>query len=244
MHLPSAVELIGAWERGAAQHWVDRALTMLSTAHPEITFAELAALTIGQRDLRLLAMHERLFGPSLNCFAPCPQCETRLEFKLNTQDIVAQAGVKAEPAAHEIVLDDVRLEFRAPNSEDLAAAATATDVATARKLIIERTVLEAIRDGVPLRTDGLPESAIEAVADTLANLETHADISFSVTCIGCAHSWQLTLDIVSFLWSEISALAKRHLREVHTLAWAYGWSEADILAMSPARRQFYLESVG
>ena len=56
-------------------------------------------------------------------------------------------------------------------------------------------------------------------------------------------SWQLTLDIVSFLWSEISSLAKRHLREVHTLAWAYGWSEADILAMSPARRQFYLESV-
>jgi hypothetical protein len=34
------------------------------------------------------------------------------------------------------------------------------------------------------------------------------------------------------------------LREVHTLAWAYGWREADILAMSPARRQFYIELVG
>ena len=50
MHLPSAVELIGAWERGAAQHWVDRALTMLSAAYPEMTFAELATLTIGAQN--------------------------------------------------------------------------------------------------------------------------------------------------------------------------------------------------
>jgi hypothetical protein len=39
-------------------------------------------------------------------------------------------------------------------------------------------------------------------------------------------------------------LAKAYLNEVHMLAWAYGWREADILAMSSARRQFYLERVG
>ena len=244
MHLPSAVELIGAWERGATQHWVDRALTMLSAAYPEMTFAELAALTIGQRDARLFAVHERLFGSSLSCFALCPQCDTRLEFKLNIGDIVACEAVEAEPTAHEIVSDGVRLKFRNPDSEDLAAAATCADVATATKVLVERCVLEAAQDGVPLAMDGWPEGAIDMISAELADAETHADITFALTCVACAHGWQLALDIVSFLWSEISWLAKRYLRDVHTLAWAYGWREADILAMSPVRRQFYLDSIG
>jgi hypothetical protein len=31
------------------------------------------------------------------------------------------------------------------------------------------------------------------------------------------------------------------LYDVHALASAYGWREADVLAMSPMRRQVYLE---
>jgi hypothetical protein len=50
-------------------------------------------------------------------------------------------------------------------------------------------------------------------------------------------------DIVSFFWTELSAQAKRLLREVHTLARGYGWREADILAMSARRRQLYLDLV-
>jgi len=71
-----------------------------------------------------------------------------------------------------------------------------------------------------------------------------ADIALDLRCVACPHAWQLTLDIVRFLWAEVNALAKGYLNEVHMLAWAYGWREADILAMSSARRQFYLERVG
>ena len=35
-------------------------------------------------------------------------------------------------------------------------------------------------------------------------------------------------------------LGVRFLRDVHTLASTYGWREADILALSPWRRQYYL----
>jgi hypothetical protein len=34
------------------------------------------------------------------------------------------------------------------------------------------------------------------------------------------------------------------VREVHRMASAYGWREADILAMSAFRRQRYLELIG
>ena len=50
-------------------------------------------------------------------------------------------------------------------------------------------------------------------------------------------------DIASFFWSEIHSWAQRALREVATLARAYGWREADILSMSARRRQAYLEMI-
>jgi len=46
-----------------------------------------------------------------------------------------------------------------------------------------------------------------------------------------------------FLWTEITSQARRLLHEVHLLATTYGWHEADILAMSAIRRQYYLEMV-
>jgi hypothetical protein len=48
---------------------------------------------------------------------------------------------------------------------------------------------------------------------------------------------------VAFFWKEINHWANRILREVHLLASTYGWSEADILALTPTRRQWYLALV-
>ena len=240
MRAPSAVELINAWERGVTQHPVDRALTLLSAACPELTFAELASMSIGGRDAQLLALREALFGTRLDCVALCPRCDARLEFKLDARELAARAGDEDED--EEFDLEDLRVKIRAPNSFDLAAAAVADDVTSARRLLLQRCILPA-QDGDPPMVEKLSEKALEAVAERFARTDTHADVTLDLACADCTHCWQLGFDIAAFLWSEVSALARRHLRDVHTLAWAYGWSEADILAMSPARRQFYLESV-
>ena len=64
---------------------------------------------------------------------------------------------------------------------------------------------------------------------------------FGFECPACDHRWSTVFDIASYLWSEIHAWAKRLLRTVDTLARTYAWREADILALSPSRRQIYLE---
>jgi hypothetical protein len=51
------------------------------------------------------------------------------------------------------------------------------------------------------------------------------------------------LDIITFFWMEIKTRARRLLTEVHLLARTYGWSENDILTMSPRRRTMYLQMV-
>ena len=70
-----------------------------------------------------------------------------------------------------------------------------------------------------------------------------AEVELALACPVCGHQWQLVFDVASFLWLRIEAQARRLLEEVHALARAYGWREADILAMSSGRRQAYLEMV-
>ena len=77
----------------------------------------------------------------------------------------------------------------------------------------------------------------------MAQADPQADVQLALSCPACSHQWQSVFDIVSFFWSEMNAWAYRILREVHILASAYGWREADILAMSPYRRQLYLKMV-
>jgi hypothetical protein len=238
MKPPTAVELLAVWEQGAAQRPIDRALTVLSMAYPEDSFAQLARMSIGQRDAGLLAVHESLFGSSLPCYAECPACSTPLQFTLNVEDFPQAVH---NDGAWEVVTGDVRIRFRPPNSSDLADAARRLDVASARELLLERCILEAERNGCAVPASEIPEAAIGEMSSCLSKTETHADMSLSPECVACGQHWELTLDIASFLWAEINSLAKRHLSEVHALAWAYGWRESDILAMSAVRRQFYLD---
>ena len=50
--------------------------------------------------------------------------------------------------------------------------------------------------------------------------------------------------MAEYLWKEVLIEARRLLREVNALARTYHWREADILALSPRRRQAYLELAG
>jgi hypothetical protein len=243
MHPPSAAQVIAAWEAGVSHRPVDRALTLLAAAYPEMTFAELAALPVGRRDACLLELRDALFGPALYCYAECPRCQERLEFRADVRELLTRTGGGALPGRRELVCGEVRLTFRAPDSADLAVIARCADAAAARSLLLERCVLEARRGEAPLALAEISAQALDELSSTLGASENCADISFALQCAACAHSWDLAFDVASFLWSEVSLLAKRYLYEVHTLAWAYGWREADILAMSAARRRFYLDRV-
>jgi hypothetical protein len=77
----------------------------------------------------------------------------------------------------------------------------------------------------------------------LAEADPLAETLLKLRCAVCSHEWQEPLDIADYLWSEIEARARRLLIEVHSLASAYGWSEADILALSEPRRRLYLDMV-
>jgi hypothetical protein len=226
---------------GEDQHPLDRALTLLAAACPELTWDELAALSVGQRDACLLTLREQTSGPRLNGFAECPRCAERLEFDVAVADLRVAAELDAGDDARKLVIDGLALRFRLPNSRDLAAVLDCQDPAAVRSLLVQRCVLEASRDGAPVASNELPAEAISRLARRMAECDPQAEMLLDLRCPACEHGWQALFDIVAFFWTELAAQAKRLLREVHTLARSYGWHEADILGMSARRRQFYLE---
>ena len=105
----------------------------------------------------------------------------------------------------------------------------------------QRCLLSARYRDTEVSVEELPVEIVEAIAAKMESADPQADVELQPECAQCGHRWQTAFDIESFFWNEIQAWAARTMREVHTLARAYGWREADILNMSPQRRRFYLE---
>lgn len=239
----SASELLTIWEQGLAQTSIQRALSLLSAASPGIPPDSLARLPVGQRDGRLLTLRAWTFGKQLLGMAACPACDERLELAFNVDDIRVAASEEV-PDAFDLEVDDYCLRFRLPNSLDLAAGvADAGDTNTLRQHLLQRCFLDAEHDGKAQTLSQLPLSVITTMATHMAEADPQADVQTALACPSCQHQWQVAFDIFAFFWAEINEWARRTLREVHLLASAYGWREADILALSAWRRQLYLNMV-
>jgi hypothetical protein len=239
----SAQEILRIWEVGLRQHAIDRALTILEIASPETPHAALTGLSIGQRDACLFAVRKQTFGSQLSMLSTCPQCNEQVECMLNLADMRLAPCLEPANEVQLMVVDQYEIHFRLPDSLDLAAIAGFQDASSAAHVLAQHCMLQANRDGVTLPMEALPETVLAAVTSQMAEHDPLADVQLDLTCPACGYHWQLMFDIVTFLWREIATQAKRLLREVHILAQAYGWREADILSMSAARRQLYVEMV-
>ena len=235
----SASLIVGVWERGQSLDAVERALLLLSVACPGVQSEELAEMSIGRRDAHLFALRRQIFAGDLDGFAECPKCAAGVEYRLPPEASPQSAAEQDEP--FEFSHDEFSLRLRMPNSGDMAAARDCAGMEEARRSLAQRCVLEARRAGAVLAAEELPEPVMDSLSEFLDDAAPSSELLIDLVCPQCGHRWQVVFDIASYLWTEISALAKRFLREVHILARAYGWREADILSMSAKRREYYLE---
>ncbi len=118
------------------------------------------------------------------------------------------------------------------------------DAAARRRALLRRCLSSIVYHGAGQAPDSLSMEVEAAVVAQMAQANPQAEVNLSLSCPSCACQWQAVFDIASFFWTEIDAWARRLLRDVHRLAVAYGWRESDILAMSPLRRQLYLNMLG
>ncbi len=239
----NAAELLSAWEQGLCEPPMRRMLTLLACTCDDMSTDALAQLSIGECDMRLFSLRERVIGPQLAGVVGCPVCAQQVELELSTSNVCIPGPTKG-PEPCMMSLGEYDVKFRLPNMRDMVSIASVGDDATLKRSLLERCVLDARYKDQPVSVDLLSQEVMSAVSERMSELDPQVDIQLAVACPGCGHQWRERLDIMSFLWSEIHAWAVRLIRDVHTIALAYGWREADILAMSPMRREVYLELIG
>jgi hypothetical protein len=245
--VPSAADLLDVWDRGSCEpSVVGRGLALLDAARPGHAVGALARVGIGERDADLLALRAAVFGDKIVGLAACGECGENVELTFTVADItVASTADRAEevPLDMTVDADGYEIRVRPLDSLDLEAILGMPDVPSARMVLLRRSVLAANRQGTAVAAEDLPADVLDAVEERLAAADPQADVQLALCCPGCGATWQQAFDIVSFLWAEVDAWARRTVREVHLLASAYGWPERDILGMSAPRRRAYLDLV-
>ena len=240
-HARAQRSLLAVWEQGARERQGRRALTLSAAAAPAARAEDdPSAATIGCRDAALLDLREQLFGRGFTAVSSCPSCRQEIELAFDIAEV--RRGL-SDVVRADIHAGGVNVQFRLPTGLDLAAIESAPDVESARALLLARCVERAARNEVALAVDDLPPEILDATTSRMCELDPQADVALDVECPSCRHAWREPFDIVSYLWSEIAVWARRLLDDVHVLASTYGWTEDDILRLTPARRHAYLEMI-
>lgn len=241
--------LLATWEAGLARRGPARAHLLHRAARPQADDETLAALPVGAREADLFALRRALFGERMQVRLECATCDEAMEFDLDAGDFAERSAGHAAGmpgAALRVASDGWEVGFRPPTAADLTAAGDgAANADQARLALLRRCVLSVARDGTELPVAAavgvLPDTVRRALAEAARQADPDADITLSVTCPACGETTRAELDIASYLWTELDTWARDVLLDVHLLASAYGWTEPEILALSPLRRRYYLE---
>lgn len=243
----NANNMLNVWEQGLNQTPLRRAILLLAVALPQVSTETLTKLSIGQRDAWLLRLRARLFGSTLVNTAICPACSQRIEWHNEIADILLPFNENYSDELEkpfDLKIDDYQIQFRLPNSADIAVAIGNDTNENAQQTLLTHCVMSIKKSDHDHAIDELPDHIIDAIAERIEMLDPQADISMNLSCPECSHQWGVLFDIASFIWTELTEWAERTLHTVHRLARGYGWSERDILRLSPVRRQLYLGVLG
>lgn len=216
---------------------IARALRLAAAAGADA--ARLRDAPLGRLHAATLGLHAALAGPRLEAVATCPACASLVEFALDGD---ALQPLARDAAAGELVMvtdaGEWRVRWRAPTAGDLADVAGRPDAASA--------LLALCCDVTGPRGEGgadAPPEVIERIEGTLADADPLAELTVGLECPECGAVFDADVDPIAFVLREVETRARRVLREVDVLARAYGWTEAEVLALSEQRRTAYLEIV-
>ena len=184
------------------------------------------------------------FGVCIACCSFLEACGQRLAIALDVHELLQPS--KAQGDAHaDVAVAVAGLRVRAPCLRDLAAIADEPDAErAARRLLAHCTLPAADQPASEGVAANVSDAALREIENALEALDPNADLVLDVHCGDCGRHGSVRLDAGVLLWDEIDARALALLGQVHALARAYGWTEAEILGLGAARRASYLAMVG
>jgi len=201
------------------------------------------ALTVGDREALLLHLRRLTEGERLQCVLQCPDpaCGERMDLELRVSDLLLPPYPDPQAEYEATIGDDGthhRVRFRLPTGGDQEAVAplAAADPDGAAGLLLSRCVLEVDPAG-----EGLPPAVEAELPALLAQLDPQAELLLDMQCPACGRPFTALLDTAGYFYQEIADRSAHLYRQVHLLAFYYHWGEAEIMGMTAAKRQRYLD---
>lgn len=236
----NATTWLDLWDRVSRTDRRHRRRELLLASGP-LTASEVDELEVGTANARLLQLHRSMFGSQLHCFTKCPKCQSELEVTVDAAALLRQPTSQQE--CRQLVLDEWVVSFRLPTEGDVETARAQSDFPTAESTLVGRCVTICRRSGEEVGHSLIPRDVLDRLFAQLEDSDPLASLDFELHCARCSHAWTSCLEPDTFVWTRLNAWVHRLANDVHILANAYGWSEREIVQMSPRRRQLYLDRV-
>jgi hypothetical protein len=223
-----------------------RCLTRLGALSP-VSTNTVASLIAGDREALLLHLRRLTLGESLRCVLSCPDpnCGEKMDLGLRVGDLLLPPYPHAREQYETTTTqngDTYRVRFRLPTGahQEEAAALARSDSQAAADLLLSRCVEDVATKG-GRRVGDLPPVMADRLPTVMAELDPQAELMLDVTCPACDHGFSALFDATAYLLQELDLRAKHIYEEVHSLAFYYHWSEAEIMGMTPRKRHLYLD---
>lgn len=238
----SAEDIIRLNDLGQGRSLTERSLIAINVAFPEKSWEELIAMPIGGRDQYLLELYGLCFGNSIAGVCDCPSCDKEIELTIPI-DHFRSEDPTIRPATVSVDVGRYQVQSRLPDSSVLMSINHFQELKEARSSLIGHCIVSSTYRGKAISPHRLPVYVLKALAESILMADPQAELLMEVHCPACDHAWEIQFDISFYFWDSLAASANSLDWEVHVLASAYGWKEADILAMNAWRRHRYIQRV-
>lgn len=207
---------------------------IVETPGPMLRRDELWALSLGQRDRLLAAVHARHFGDRVESVVDCRACRKAFAVDFSLSALVSATFAAQAPAALDaqgrLVLGD-GTHCRLPSAADERAV---------QALPPDEAAAELLHRCAP---DGVVQVDLGTLQALVAQAGPVLDLELSARCALCQHEQSIHFDIVSFFFASLRSERPLLLREIHRLAMAYQWSQEAILRLPRSQRRAYVALV-
>jgi hypothetical protein len=216
--------------------------TVLTAALPSFGAAPDAQNNVWQwtmperlQGLLAIAMVTRRPPPPVNTRCQAGACHMPMRVEIDL------AALVREPRRDPIVceLSGHRITARLPHGSDQVHwRDTKADLAA-----MATRLIESVDGHVPDPGWRVPPDWLDELGAALAECDPLTVLQLNATCPNCGHANLIDFDIEDLLLRLLADEQNDLLDDVHALAAAYHWSEADICALPRQRRRAYRERI-
>lgn len=205
-----------------------------------IETADVLGWNLNRRVGALAAIASVTFGDVLTWQVPCPSpaCGQSMELELRLEPFLSALG-SAETFEYRPAPGSC-LTVRLPTGLDQQTWSTLTGPPQERFLAMASRLVESLNGSLPAAGWQLPAEWLDGVEEQLSARDPFTISEADLECPSCGSRHTRELDIEKVILARFSQEQRRSMEDVHRLASVYHWSEAEVLALPPSRRTFYL----